>query len=79
MLQPRAAFDPAFVACFLPYLVPWFSTLFLHGPTFFFAVFSLAICSEFCGTELGSEYCQSGNVRNFFVEEAGSLGPAVAR
>eukprot|EP00904_Undaria_pinnatifida_P009580 jgi/Undpi1/5752/HiC_scaffold_2.g01026.m1 len=37
-------------------------------------------CYEvFCGTELGSEYCQSGNVRNFLVDEADALGPAVAR
>ncbi|CAN0509117.1 unnamed protein product, partial [Laminaria digitata] len=33
----------------------------------------------FCATELGSEYCQMGNVRNFFVDEADALGPAVAR
>ncbi|CAN0495646.1 unnamed protein product, partial [Ectocarpus sp. 12 AP-2014] len=34
---------------------------------------------EFCSTELGAQFCQSGNVRDFFVQEEEALGPAVAR
>ncbi|CAM9164550.1 unnamed protein product, partial [Scytosiphon promiscuus] len=34
---------------------------------------------EFCRTRLGSEFCNSGNVRDFFVREEEALGPAVAR
>lgn len=45
----------------------------------FVSVFIIIIVAEFCATELGSEFCRSGNVRNFFVQEEEALGPAVAR
>ncbi|CAN0411779.1 unnamed protein product, partial [Discosporangium mesarthrocarpum] len=35
--------------------------------------------AEFCSTRLGSDLCSRGHVRNFFVNETESLGPAVAR
>lgn len=33
----------------------------------------------FCDTDIGAPYCDNSQVRNFFVNEAESLGPAVAR
>ncbi|CAM9300323.1 unnamed protein product, partial [Phaeothamnion confervicola] len=34
---------------------------------------------EFCATDVGRPVCQQGQVRNLFVNESESLGPAVAR
>ncbi|CAM9400746.1 unnamed protein product [Phaeothamnion confervicola] len=34
---------------------------------------------DFCATDVGEPVCQQGQVRNFFVNESESLGPAVGR